>query len=310
VRLKGHLGLWLITLAGLLLGADLPAWLLWSPLALAVAGVVFCAARLPRVVAPLLALAGVAAVVAAHAPGAWTSFAVALAVGSTTLGATARARLRPGVAVLLASVPLAAWVVSVFLGPERAALEGALRAQSAQAESWWLAWAAKQSVPADAMRASLHGVTETMVLLLPSLSLVQVVPLMAWGYRLAHAALDGTRHALEPLPPFSWLRLPDGAVWVLCLGLFLLVTRQAVVHRLGLNLIAVMAAAYFCQGLAVMTFMSLTLRSWWMVAGAVAALVLLLVLTPFAVFTCVLGLADVWLDFRRLQPRPGSPGPA
>ena len=52
MRLKGHLGLWLVTLAGLLLGADLPGWLLWSPLALVVGLTVYCAARLPRLHLP------------------------------------------------------------------------------------------------------------------------------------------------------------------------------------------------------------------------------------------------------------------
>jgi hypothetical protein len=307
LRLRGHLGLWLATLAGLLVGGDLPGWLLWSPSALGVAVVVGCAVSLPRLAAPGVAFAGVAALAAAHAPWIWTSFALSLAVGSVTLGVAARARVRPGAAVLLASVPVAVWVVGCFMGPDRVALENALRAESVRAEALWVALAAQQSVSAEAIRGPLRQATETMVLLLPAIGLAQVVPLMAWGYSLAGAALDGSRHAMEPLPRFSRLRFPDGAVWLLSLGILLLVTRQAAVYRAGANLVAVMAAAYLCQGLSALTFMILTLRTWWLIAGAMVTVLLLLVATPFSVFTCILGLSDVWLDFRRLRSGAGTP---
>jgi hypothetical protein len=308
LRLKGHPGLWLATLAGLLLGADLPGWLLWTPLALVVGLTVWCAARLPRLVAPAVAFAVVAALALARAPWSWTSFLLSLAVGSATLGAATRTRLRPGMAVLLASVPVAAWVIGYHVGPERAALESALRAEAARTEAWWLAWAAKQAMSPDTIRETLRRITDSMALLLPAISLVQVVPLMAWGYSLAHAALDGTRHAVAPLPRLSRLRFPDGAVWLLCLGVFLLVTRQAVVHRAGANLVAFMAVAYFCQGFSVVASMALGLRSRWLAAAAMLTVMLLVLMTPFSLFVCVLGLSDVWLDYRRPHPRvePGN----
>jgi hypothetical protein len=308
LRLKGHVGLWLVTLAGLLPGADLPGWLLWTPLALAVALTVYCAARLPRLVAPAVALAMVAALAVARAPWAWTSLALALAVGSATLGAATRSGLRPGIGVLLASVPVMVWVTGFHVGPGSAALEQALRAESARTEGWWMQWAARQALAPDALRETLRRVTDTMVLLLPTISLVQVVPLMAWGYSLAHAALEGTPHEVRPLPRLTRVRFPDGAVWVLCLGVFLLVTRQAVVYRAGANLIAFMAAAYFCQGISVIASMAAGLRNRWLATGAMLAVALLVLLTPFGVFACVLGLSDVWLDYRRLQMGPEASG--
>ncbi|HVP39717.1 MAG TPA: DUF2232 domain-containing protein [Candidatus Saccharimonadales bacterium] len=309
MRLREHLALGLLTFAGLLLLADPPTWLLWSPLALWVALLVAAAVRLPPLSAPALGFAGVAALALARAPWEWVGFALALTVGAVTLGVAARAQLRAGTAVLLASVPAAAWVGGWFLGPGHLALERTLRADLVAELLKWMPFDARTGLSREAFQALLARAADTVVLLLPAFSLVQVVPLMAWGYLLAQAWLVGSRRPLAALPPFSRLRLPDGAVWVLCLGIFLLVTRHSAVHRAGANLSAFMAAAYFCQGLSVITFMALAMRVSWQVATSLVAVAVLLLSPLFSLFTCVLGLSDVWLDFRHLQARPQKPNP-
>ena len=286
--------------------AELPGWLLWTPLAVWVALLVWCAVRLPRLVTPALGVLGVAALAVARAPWNAISFALALTVGAATLGAAARGRMRPGTAVFMASVPLVAWVAGFYMGPNHASVEATFRGEWLQAMARAFRYDARLGVTPAGFEELRKRVTDWMVLLLPTFSVVQAPVLMAWGYSLATAALERGERALRPLPRVSRFRLPDGAVWLLCLGLFLLLTRQNSLLRTGANLSAVMAVAYFCQGLSVLAFMAMALRAAWMVVAAMGALALLVLFTPFGVFTCLLGLSDVWLDLRRLGSGPGE----
>ena len=301
MRLRGHLALWLSTALLLLFTAELPEWFLWSPLALWTASLVLSAVRLPRIVAPLLGAAGVAGMALAHVSWLWISFGLSLTVGSVCLGAAARIRFRPGASVLLASVPLAAWVVGFFLGPQHAALEAHLRELLLGQMTQLVPYDARMGMTAGMFHEWLARVVDFGVLLLPAFCVVQAPILMAWGYGLSQAALESSVAPLPALPRFSRFRMPDGAVWLLCAGLFLLVTRQAPVLRAGANVSAVMAVAYFCQGVSVLTFMALALRATWLIVLSLVVIWALLLSPLFSLFTCILGLSDVWLDFRRLQ---------
>jgi len=292
-------------------GAELPERFLWTPLALWVALLVWSAVKLPRLSAPALGAVGVAVLALTHAPWNELTFALALTVGAVSLGASARAHVRPGPAILLASVPLMAWVVGYFLGPDHLAAEAGFRRELMAGQQQWLELFSRFSrldAPTgdakQALNELLKRVVDANVLLMPTPPLAQAPALMAWGYSLAAVAMEGGEHELRPLPAVSRMRLPDGAVWLLCLALFLLVVRRPALLRTGANLGALMAVAYFCQGISILAFMALALRVVWLTAAALLALALLLVFTPFSLFACVLGLADIWLDFRRLGSAP------
>jgi hypothetical protein len=70
------------------------------------------------------------------------------------------------------------------------------------------------------------------------------------------------------------------------------------------NLFAVLLAVYFCQGLVIAQFY---LRRWrsplWLVG-----LVYVFIVLEWLVATCVtlVGVFDLWADFRRLNPRPAE----
>ncbi|MBI5837640.1 MAG: DUF2232 domain-containing protein [Candidatus Eisenbacteria bacterium] len=304
MRLRGHAGLWLATLAALPLVADLPGWMLWTPLAAWVALMVVLGVRLPGWRAPAVGFLGMTALALARVPWTWSGFALALTVGALTMAFAMRARMRPGLAVLLAAAPLLAWVAGYFTGPGHATVEAALRAELLTELGRRVPFDPRLGLTPQAFRALLERGADTVVLLMPAFCLLQAPPLMAWGYSMARAALQGSAHEPAPLTRFPLLRVPDAAVWVLSLGILLLVTRQAAVYRAGANVVAVMAAAYFLQGLSVMTFLALAVRVWWLAGAAVLAVWLLLLSPLFSVFACVLGLSDVWLDFRKIQARP------
>ncbi len=306
MKLLRHWKLLLWTLFALVVVAELPGWMLWSPLALWVGLLVVCALRLPRFVAPSIGIAGLAVAGLLGLRPEPLAFGVSVTLGALMLGSATRARIRPGLAVILASMPIAIWVAAFYAGTAHVASEAAFRAAWTQEIARRLPFDARMGLSRVMFDELVKRSTEMTVLLLPSFSLAQAPVLMAWGYALAGILLEESVLALETLPGFTRVRLPDGAVWMLCLGLLLLVTRQTTVLRAGANLSVLMAMAYFLQGCSVLTFMATALQASFLVWGARLLIAVLLLSPLFSVFTCILGLSDVWLDFRRLGKPAGD----
>lgn len=99
---------------------------------------------------------------------------------------------------------------------------------------------------------------------------------------------------------FSQWRLPEYLVWgVIASGLFLFLPDNPL-SALGLNTLLVLGLVYFFQGLSIMTFL---LKKWAVPAPLKVFLYALLVVQAYGMIILAgLGLADVWLDFRK--PRP------
>lgn len=102
-----------------------------------------------------------------------------------------------------------------------------------------------------------------------------------------------------PLPPatFSRFRNPDYLVWVLIVAGFALAFGNAEVGTVAVNVLIVVGCLYFLQGLAV-------IRSFFGSLGIPALLryvfyVLLAVQAYLAVVVALIGLFDLWGDFRR-----------
>lgn len=102
-----------------------------------------------------------------------------------------------------------------------------------------------------------------------------------------------------PWPPYNQWQLPDRLVWgIIGAGLLILVGR-GFIRDLGTNLALVMGLLYFFQGLAVVIF----LLDRWKVPGYLRMVmyIILIVQSYGLLLLAMLGLADVWLDFRKLQ---------
>jgi len=113
---------------------------------------------------------------------------------------------------------------------------------------------------------------------------------MRWP-SLSHAGLTG------------W-RLPDGAVWLLILGLALLVGGWPAWSPTAWTLLLNTALGFGVQGIAVVESLLLARG----VPLSIIVLTLLFVFTlamPVVMLMAVaVGLSDVWLDYRRLEPTP------
>jgi hypothetical protein len=101
-----------------------------------------------------------------------------------------------------------------------------------------------------------------------------------------------------------WLefRLPDAAIWIVLVSIFVLVQNWVNLEWLSIlaiNLLLVFVAPLFFQGVAVVEFMLRVSRSG-PIMRSITYLIMILQLMPFVV---VLGLVDYWADFRRLFRR-------
>jgi hypothetical protein len=154
----------------------------------------------------------------------------------------------------------------------------------------------------------LHQATEAWVWLvrhlLPALLFAWSGVLVAMAVLLARRLGRAVGRPL-PGPEFAQFRLPEGAVWLLLIGLAIIATRRPELQPSGINLALCMALGYCLQGIAVVDF-ALLARGFqpgiiWILFLFVAFFALpLLVLT-----TTGLGLADIWLDWRQGPSRPG-----
>lgn len=109
------------------------------------------------------------------------------------------------------------------------------------------------------------------------------------------ARLLGIKTAAIPLPPFGKWRLPFYLVWALVAGLGMFITRIPLVSAVGLNIALAVAIVLSIQGAAVQW--ELTGRNMGMLPRVVFLLVAGFLFLPLV----GLGLADQWLDFRKLE---------
>jgi uncharacterized protein YybS (DUF2232 family) len=92
--------------------------------------------------------------------------------------------------------------------------------------------------------------------------------------------------------------MPEWFIFVLLATGFLLLLPEPLVRTVCLNLMLIWALLYFCQGVAVVAswFQSFRAPVFLRVLGY-----FLMFVHPLFLLVIILGLADIWLDFRRLR---------
>jgi hypothetical protein len=137
-----------------------------------------------------------------------------------------------------------------------------------------------------------------LIQILPALVLINLA-LVAWVNVLTVQKLGnlwGWDNLGEPLS--LWVS-PEWLVFVLVAAGFSLLAPFPGVRQAGLNLVLVLGFIYFCQGIAVISALLQRFNLPW----ALRCLVYILAfMNPLMIVVMILGLTDLWLDFRRLQP--------
>ena len=102
-------------------------------------------------------------------------------------------------------------------------------------------------------------------------------------------------------PEFSIWICPDRLVWGGIIGGFLIITRITPLVTIGINIVIVLAAVYFLQGIAIVSFLFKKKNVPFGLRVMGYALIGIIQILPILV--AALGLFDIWIDFRKLRPR-------
>jgi Predicted membrane protein (DUF2232) len=140
--------------------------------------------------------------------------------------------------------------------------------------------------------------------LVPSLLFVWIAVLVAAGRSLA-----GRMGASFGWPPlrrmrFAEWRLPDGAIWTFLAGMGLLLAPLPAAAATGWTLLINAGLGFCFQGIAIVESLMLARGIPLPVVVLTLAFVFLIAWPLFVMTAAVLGLSDVWLDYRRLEASP------
>jgi uncharacterized protein YybS (DUF2232 family) len=108
-----------------------------------------------------------------------------------------------------------------------------------------------------------------------------------------------------PWPPYHRWRLPEALIWGVILAGAAMLPPAPLLNLLGLNLLLSLGLLYFFQGLAVLAFL---LGRWSAPWPLRAAIYFLLFFQVYGILmVTILGLVDIWADFRNRKPKTNHP---
>jgi hypothetical protein len=151
--------------------------------------------------------------------------------------------------------------------------------------------------------AALQGAREKMLpQVFPTVLFIWVALLVAAGRSLSARIAALLRWPALSRTRLSAWRLPDGALWLMLVGLAVLVAQWTAWKPTGWTLLLNTGLGFCVQGIAVV-------ESWFLARGVPPAIIVVTMLFVFGVATplfmltaAAVGLSDVWLDYRRIEP--------
>lgn len=157
-------------------------------------------------------------------------------------------------------------------------------------------------LPADVLynlEQIIAGIRELLPKILPGLLAGMV--LMTVGVNVVISAALLRRLAPEKAywPPYSDWRLPDKTVWLLIVAFVLLLVGRGGLANIGRGLALISAILYVFQGVAVVIHV---LNNWGLPRAFRFLLYMILIVQSYGmIFVTIIGIADTWADFRKLD---------
>jgi len=169
---------------------------------------------------------------------------------------------------------------------------------------------ANEKIPADSLYVltqTFSQIKERLTQLMPGIlvdsALLTVWLAMVLGNRLLH---KNSGHG--PWPEYRYWQLPDKLIWVVIGAALLALVPAPIIRTIGFNLLLIASFIYCFQGLAIVLFFldkwqaPLFIRSF--------TYVIIVFQSLGTLFLSVIGVADVWFDFRGLNKSGDSEGTA
>lgn len=145
------------------------------------------------------------------------------------------------------------------------------------------------------VEAILAGLGEVLPKVLPALVTMMVLSTV-WVNLVAGNWLLRKKTGRAPWPPYRQWRLPEVLVWGVILAGVALLPPLPLLNLFGLNLLLCLSLLYFFQGLAVLAY----LLDRWSVPRTLRVIVYILLFIQFygILLVAILGLIDIWADFK------------
>jgi uncharacterized protein YybS (DUF2232 family) len=147
----------------------------------------------------------------------------------------------------------------------------------------------------ETIKQGLQNIAATLLRILPALGTLNLL-LVASISLLFLRRMAIQRSLTLKVEPFTSFRVPDLLIWPLIVAGFSMLATTPLITTPALNVLAVLAVLYFCQGLAVL----LTMIARTSYAGVLKMmLIAVLLLQPYlAPVVAFIGIFDLWGDFR------------
>ena len=152
----------------------------------------------------------------------------------------------------------------------------------------------------ETIRQGMQTVAATLIRIFPALGCLNVLLIGAVTLLFLRRMASQRGLALS-IAPFSDFRVPEIVIWLLIAAGFSMLAPTTLLTTPALNIIVILTVLYFCQGLAVL----LTLAGRTSYAGLLKVmLTFLLLLQPYLLpVVAILGIFDLWGDFRTPRPK-------
>jgi uncharacterized protein YybS (DUF2232 family) len=199
-------------------------------------------------------------------------------------------------AAMLLAGTVAALVVTGSPDALVRAMRDQLQAGMAHGQQLYKLMGMRNTIPGDT-QASIVALT---MRLSPALAAIIVACSALLNLRIFWRWVGPQRLAYGLFSDLSRWSTPEWLVWVLLASGFGMFIPLAPVSDIALNGFICVAAAYFCQGLAIMGFYFQTLAVPSVVRGVIYFVTF--AQPAVAAIVCAAGIFDMWIDFRRLKP--------
>lgn len=151
----------------------------------------------------------------------------------------------------------------------------------------------------------LNTIVETLQALIPRILpavLACTVIMTVWiNFAVVCTLLHRLKPGSSPWPRYSRWQMPDQLVWLVIVGGILVFLGQGKLADVGICALMIGGLLYCLQGLAVFIFL---MERWKLAPFFRMLLYLLLIIQSYGlVLLVLLGLAEIWFDFRKLTPR-------
>lgn len=188
-------------------------------------------------------------------------------------------------------------------GPDAllSAIQASLKAGMDRGQQFYKLMGMDAALPADTQRA----VLDLTIRLSPALAAIAAAAAVMLNLTVFWRWAGKRRLPYDLFGELQKWSAPEWLIWILLAAGFAFQGFKYLIpikpiETIALDAFLCVAAVYFCQGLAIMSFYFKMLA---MPAAARVAIYLIACVQPvLAVLVCVAGILDMWVDFRRLKP--------